>query len=100
MKHSILKTALEGYENYDTIKIDYYFPSGIQGKEHPNQGKQYSGISRIAYLPNTTDGKSILKLLYRAFELGLTFTISVSRTTNVEGITWNDIHHKTQMNGT
>ncbi len=35
-----------GYEKYGTIQIDYSFPSGVQGPEHPNPGSRYSGTSR------------------------------------------------------
>lgn len=51
-------------------------------------------------MPNNKEGSQILKLLYKAFENGLTFTIGNSRTTGADDvITWNDIHHKTAISG-
>jgi deltex-like protein len=100
MSHALISDNLPGYSNCNTIQINYQIPNGIQGPDHPNPGKPYNGINRTAYLPNNREGNYILKLLYKAFENGLTFTIGNSRTTNAEGvITWNDIHHKTHING-
>jgi deltex-like protein len=42
----------------------------------------------------------VLELLKIAFDRKLVFTIGHSRTTGEENVvTWNDIHHKTTMNG-
>ncbi|XP_070540331.1 E3 ubiquitin-protein ligase TRIM56-like [Ptychodera flava] len=91
---------LPGYPNCDTIVITYIFPSGIQGKEHPNPGKGYSGTNRTAYLPNNAEGQEILKLLKISFDRQLTFTIGTSRTAGLKDmVTWNGIHHKTSMYG-
>lgn len=69
-------------------------------EEHPNPGKVYKGISRSGYLPNNKKGRLIAKLLNVAFSRRLVFTIGRSRTTGHDGvITWNDIHHKTRMDG-
>lgn len=90
---------LKGYESAKTIVIDYSFGPGIQNENHPSPGKQYSGTHRTAYLPATEEGSRALNLLKKAFENKLTFTIGISVTTGIEGITWNDIHHKTQIRG-
>ena len=59
---------------------------------------RYTGISRTAFLPDNAEGRQILKLLDIAFKRKLTFTIGQSRTTGQTGvITWNDIHHKTNI---
>lgn len=69
-------------------------------EEHPNPGTVYKGISRSGYLPNNKKGRLIAKLLNVAFSRRLVFTIGRSRTTGHDGvITWNDIHHKTRMEG-
>ncbi|RNA38153.1 putative E3 ubiquitin- ligase DTX3 [Brachionus plicatilis] len=99
MYYSVQKQSLSGYEKYDTIQINYSFPSGCQGKNHPNPGKKYFSTNRTAYLPATEEGFKALNLLKKAFDNNLTFTIGVSVTTGTEGITWNDIHHKTQISG-
>ncbi|XP_053381589.1 uncharacterized protein LOC123544631 [Mercenaria mercenaria] len=85
-----------GYDGYGQISITYNFPSGKQGPNHPDPGKWYKGITRVAYLPDNKEGRIILEMLKVAFERKLVFTIGRSRTTGQEGvITWNDIHHKT-----
>ncbi|XP_056312962.1 E3 ubiquitin-protein ligase DTX3L [Danio aesculapii] len=94
------KSGLPGYERLETIVITYYIPSGSQGVEHPNPGMSYHGASRIAYLPDSTEGNHVLKLLQRAFDQRLTFTIGRSSTTGKNNVvTWNDIHHKTSRDG-
>ncbi|RVE68685.1 hypothetical protein OJAV_G00095370 [Oryzias javanicus] len=93
-------TPLPGYEKYRTIVIHYYIPSGIQKKEHPNPGQPYQGVSRTAYLPDSSEGRGILKLLEQAFNQRLIFTIGRSTTSGRSNVvTWNDIHHKTSKHG-
>ncbi|XP_026106002.1 E3 ubiquitin-protein ligase DTX3L-like [Carassius auratus] len=93
-------SSLPGYEKYGTILISYHIPSGRQGDEHPNPGMPYQGVSRIAYIPDSTEGRKVLKLLQRAFDQQLTFTIGRSSTTGQNNVvTWNDIHHKTSRDG-
>lgn len=83
-----------------TIIINYYFPPGIQGKEHPNPGRRYDSTERTAYLPDNQEGNEVLHLLETAFDAGLVFTVGTSVTTGLQNqITWNDIHHKTSMHG-
>ncbi|XP_036455002.1 uncharacterized protein si:dkey-3h3.3 [Colossoma macropomum] len=93
-------SSLPGYESYRTIVIRYSIPSGIQKEEHPNPGQPYEGASRTAYLPDSSEGRKVLKLLTRAFEQRLIFTIGSSSTTGRSNVvTWNDIHHKTSRFG-
>ncbi|KAK5870541.1 hypothetical protein PBY51_003481 [Eleginops maclovinus] len=93
-------SSLPGYENCGTITINYYIPSGIQKEGHPNPGQPYEGASRTAYLPDCSDGRRILKLLTRAFDQKLIFTVGRSTTSGRNNIvTWNDIHHKTSTHG-
>ncbi|KAL3864667.1 hypothetical protein ACJMK2_006329 [Sinanodonta woodiana] len=89
---------LAGYEGHGCIEITYDFPAGKQGPDHPSPGKWYSQMTRTAYLPNTPEGKNVCRMLQLAFERRLVFTISQSRTTGKEGLTWNQIHHKTNPN--
>ena len=101
MTHLLIDKALPGFDgSTKTIKITYSFPNGIQNSKHPNPGHGYSGCTRVAYLPDTKEGQCVLNLLYKAFKYKLIFTIGQSRTTGVENtITWNDIHHKTNIDG-
>ncbi|XP_029507906.1 E3 ubiquitin-protein ligase DTX3L [Oncorhynchus nerka] len=94
------RSSLSGYDKYGTIVIQYHIPSGIQKEEHPNPGQNYQGVSRTAYLPDSSEGRKVLALLKRAFDQRLTFTIGRSSTTGMENmVTWNDIHHKTSRRG-
>lgn len=63
--------------------------------EHPHPGRLFEGITRRAYLPNNTKGQLVVKLLKKAFDRRLVFTIGTSRTTGKTGVIWNDISHKT-----
>ncbi|XP_071090407.1 uncharacterized protein [Haliotis cracherodii] len=101
MTHKTHQDTLPGYEDAKgVIAISYEFPGGLQQADHPEPGREYSGIHRTAYLPYTDEGWEVLRLLYKAFDAGVTFTIGDSRTSGQSGvITWNDIHHKTRMTG-
>jgi deltex-like protein len=91
---------LPGYSGCGTIEIKYTIPSGIQGPEHPHPGVYYTGATRLAYLPDNKEGNELLSLLRKAFEARLVFTVGRSVTTSAENVvTWNDIHHKTNMYG-
>jgi len=69
-------------------------------ERHPNPGMKYYGTTREAYLPENSDGRHVLELLQRAFKLRQIFTIGQSRTTGYDNVvTWNDIHHKTSIDG-
>ncbi|XP_070586782.1 LOW QUALITY PROTEIN: E3 ubiquitin-protein ligase DTX3L [Erythrolamprus reginae] len=101
-KMDVLKTrsSLPGYNNSGTINITYCIFDGIQTERHPHPGKKFHGTSRYAYLPDNKEGREILKLLERAFDQGLIFTVGQSRTTGANDVvTWNDIHHKTSTHG-
>ena len=88
------------FAGYGTIIIAYSFPYGIQGREHPHPGEVYHGTSRTAYLPDNREGKEVLALLRRAFDARLVFTVGTSVTSGWRNqITWNGIHHKTNMSG-
>ncbi|XP_046558137.1 uncharacterized protein LOC124267270 [Haliotis rubra] len=91
---------LLGHPHDGTITIRYNIPGGIQKEEHPNPGKPYMGAYWTAYLPDSWEGKKVLRLLIVAFDRRLTFTVGRSVTTGAENkVTWNDIHHKTSYFG-
>jgi len=81
------------------MQLSRYIHFFIVLKEgHPDPGKPYSGISRMAYLPYNEEGEMICRMLKVAFKRKLVFTIGHSRTTGRDGvITWNNIHHKTDQ---
>ncbi|NXF01615.1 DTX3L ligase, partial [Smithornis capensis] len=93
-------SSLPGYSSCGTIVIEYNMKGGIQTNNHPNPGQPYGSTKRTAYLPDNEEGREVLQLLRRAFNQKLIFTVGQSRTTGAQDvITWNDIHHKTSMNG-
>ncbi|KAE8581722.1 hypothetical protein XENTR_v10024920 [Xenopus tropicalis] len=99
MTHSTSNMPLSGYR-CGTITINYSFPNGVQGEAHPNPRQPYYGTHRTAYLPDNEEGREILRLLQKAFQRKLVFTIGESRTTGAKNtVTWNDIHHKTNTFG-
>ncbi|PFX14654.1 uncharacterized protein LOC111344503 [Stylophora pistillata] len=100
MRHRTERYSVPGYEGDGTIVVDYDFPPGIQGKNHPHPGQRFGGTTRQAYLPDTREGREVLQLLRRAFDARLVFTVGTSNTTGCSNqITWNGIHHKTSMGG-
>lgn len=101
MTHSVMQGSLPGHPDADgIISIDYSFRGGTQGPEHLRPGVPFSGTHRIAYLPNNEEGQLVLRLLEKAFECKLTFTVGDSVTSGAQNtVVWNNIHHKTSMHG-
>jgi deltex-like protein len=84
------QVKLLGHEKESTIIITYVFRSG----------KDYTGTSRVGYLPYNKDGIKILGLLKVCFDRKLVFTVGTSVTTGQSNTTvWNGIHHKTNYCG-
>jgi deltex-like protein len=99
MRWETINQIVPGF-NTNAIQITYRIPGGIQGTNHPNPGRAYQGVHRIAYLPDTNEGRHVLSLLDKAFKNRLIFTIGRSVTTGKEDVvTWNEIHHKTRIDG-
>ncbi|XP_077305891.1 E3 ubiquitin-protein ligase DTX3L-like isoform X2 [Lithobates pipiens] len=92
--------SLPGYPGCGTIEINYNIPGGTQKENHPSPGRHFSGASRTAFLPDNQEGREILRLLRRAFDQKLIFTVGESRTSGLtDTVTWNDVHHKTNISG-
>ncbi|XP_035269828.1 E3 ubiquitin/ISG15 ligase TRIM25-like isoform X3 [Anguilla anguilla] len=58
--------------------ISYNIPNGIQTEAHPNPGKPFTGIQTHAWLPKSREGEEVLKLLRRAFDQKLVFTVAAT----------------------
>ncbi|KFM78488.1 Protein deltex-2, partial [Stegodyphus mimosarum] len=100
MIYHVLPYSLPGFPECDTIRIIYDIPSGVQGPEHPKPGKRYTarGFPRHCYLPDNEIGRKVLRLLVKAWQRRLIFTVGRSSTTGEENtVTWNEIHHKTEF---
>ncbi|KAJ8276908.1 hypothetical protein GJAV_G00069250 [Gymnothorax javanicus] len=74
----------------DYICITYSIPSALQTEAHPNPGKPFDGIQTESWLPGedsyhnvynyvTKKGEEVLKLLEKAFEQKLIFTVAATR---------------------
>lgn len=86
---------LPGFEGYGTIVVTYIFYDGIQTSDHPNPGKLYRGMSCLAYFPETQEGRQVLKLLRKAFDARLVFTVSTSASDGAGDVALNDVELKT-----
>jgi len=83
-----------------SIQIIYELPTDIQKPYHENPGVPYMGTVRIAFLPDTYDGRRVLARLRYAWMHGLTFQIGTSLTTGMGNVViWSSIHHKTSLSG-
>ena len=100
MTWTTIPHSLPAHLGHDTIVIKYRMEGGVQGEEHSNPGRPYQarGFPRMAYLPDSDEGRSILSLLTIAFRRRLIFTVGPSLTRGEEDcVTWAGIHHKTKM---
>lgn len=97
MRHRIIETPLSGYDQYNTIVITYEIPSGTQGIEHPKPGERFQGVTRVAYLPNSPEGREVFELFKKAFDAKLIFSVGTSASTKKDNtVVWNrGISHKT-----
>ncbi|KAL9972368.1 hypothetical protein ACROYT_G018653 [Oculina patagonica] len=91
--------SLPGYEGYGTIVVTYIFYDGFQSAEHPSPGESYTGMSCIAYFPDTQEGRHVLKLLHKAFDARLVFTVSKSASDGTGHVVINGIELKTTAKG-
>jgi len=100
MTWTTITTSLRGHPGQGTIVIRYRMEGGVQGKEHlrPGRAFQAPGFPRMAYLPDSDQGRTVLSLLSKAFRRRLIFTVGASLTSGQEDcVTWAGIHHKTKM---
>lgn len=95
MRVSRTRESLPGQKG-GTITIHYHFPSGVQDSRHPHPGVPYDGTSRTAYLPDNSEGNTVLKLFEIAWERKLLFRVGMSITNGTDNqVVWAGIHHKT-----
>ncbi|XP_062302001.1 uncharacterized protein si:busm1-163l24.3 isoform X2 [Osmerus eperlanus] len=97
MSCSEMSLSLPGHNRHSTMKISYYIPDGIQGEGDPSPGSTFRGGLFEAYLPLCERTRSLLPRLERAFKLGLTFTVTSTKTG--PRVTWDCIPHKTSLQG-
>ncbi|XP_029314083.1 E3 ubiquitin-protein ligase DTX3L1 [Cottoperca gobio] len=71
----ILHRDLPGFPDDNTLQMNYIFPDGVQTEKHPHPGQPYAGLRLCAYLPDSREGRKVLKLLDKAFNMQLLFTV-------------------------
>ncbi|KAJ4925739.1 hypothetical protein JOQ06_018459 [Pogonophryne albipinna] len=94
----ILNRDLPGHPMDKTLQINYIFPGGIQTDKHPHPGQPYPGLRLCAYLPDSRDGRRVLKLLDQAFNTELLFSV-VTNNVGQDVVTTASIPLKTQAEG-
>ena len=77
--------ACEGYEP-GTWLIRYSMKAGVQKAYHYNPGVPYPSTVRKAFIPNTKEGRNLLKRVTYAFSRGLTFTVGTSLTSGKDNV--------------
>jgi deltex-like protein len=97
---STQKQPCGGYEDCGSISVQYSLPSGTQRSYHENPGQKYSGTNRTSFLPNNSEGRSLLARLMYAWDHGLLFSVGTSMTSGKSNrIVWSSVHQKTSLRG-
>ncbi|MES1908189.1 MAG: hypothetical protein MHM6MM_001170 [Cercozoa sp. M6MM] len=92
--------ALAGHPNAGSFELKFDIPSGTQSEEHPNPGLRYQGAHRYGYLPDTPEGRKVLRMFKVAFRRRLFFKVGYSITRDIDNVVvWNGIHVKTNLHG-
>lgn len=102
MSYKVIPKGLPGYEDYHAIQITYNMSSnGVQDARHASPGSPYYalGFPKTAFLPDTELGRIVLRLLEKAFNQHLTFTLVTTNAGSRDAmVTWNpNIGHKTEF---
>jgi len=96
-----VSTSCAGFEAHRSIAINYHIPGGTQKKYHPNPGQPFYPANYTAILPNSSEGRDLLKRLKYAFSRGLTFSIGTSFNTGLsDSVIWRLTHVTDHKNGT
>jgi deltex-like protein len=102
MSWSRVPGSLAGHPGCGSLVVTYRLEGGQQGPEHPSPGRPYTahGFPRTAYLPDSGQGRTVLRLLAVAFRRRLLFTDGRSLTSGRDDcVTWAGVHHKTALGG-
>lgn len=79
------------------LEFGYIIPAARQRSYHPNPTVLHSCARRVAFLPDTADGRNVILRFQYAFLNGLCFTVGRSRGSGLDNqVTWSDmLSHKT-----
>eukprot|EP00092_Neocalanus_flemingeri_P017841 GFUD01019305.1.p1 GENE.GFUD01019305.1~~GFUD01019305.1.p1 ORF type:complete len:875 (-),score=189.45 GFUD01019305.1:87-2711(-) len=96
MSFKVIPKGLPGFEDYHSIQITYNFQNGTQSPKHPKPGQPFYaiGFPKTAFLPDNEQGRTVLSMLEKAFNLGHTFMVNHSG-----DIVWGNIPHRTEFSG-
>lgn len=97
---NLTQQGCPGFACTEVIQIEYQIPPGTQQSYHENPGVPYNGITRVAYLPQNSEGTRLLTRLRFAWKHGLVFKVGTSLTSGASNaVVWAGIHHKTSLFG-
>ena len=88
-----------GYNECGTLVVKYELLPGNQGPHHPNPGAGYQGDTVVAYLPDNDQGRRVLRLLKRAWELKMTFGVGKCPVSGLSDVAVWKVSHKTSRFG-
>jgi len=93
-----LPRPLRGFSCGEVWVMKFVFPSGVQTEKHENPGERYHGETRTAFLPNTSEGISVLVRFVRAWRQKLLFSVGHSLTRQSSNvIIFDGVHMKTSL---
>lgn len=78
MTWEILHQNMLNFPDANTMKVSFVFPEGIQTEKHPHPGQPFAATRLCSFLPDNHEGKTVLKLLEKAFYQQLLFTIAAT----------------------
>jgi hypothetical protein len=81
MTHERITASLAGYEGAGTLVVRFAIPSGFQDLDAPIPGEPYEGINMTSYLPDTSEGREVLRLLELGWKRRLLFKIGFNPNT-------------------
>ena len=62
-------------------------------------GRRYSGMTKTAFLPMSTEGVELVERLHDAFRARLLFTVKPTADGDDDQLVWNGVCHKTNVFG-
>jgi deltex-like protein len=89
----------DGSSNKRVIQMDYKIPDGFQKVFHFRPGERFRGCTKVAYLPDSMEGRALLERLIYAFSHGLTFKVTKdpNNPDEKDHVDWGTVPHTTTV---
>ncbi|KAG9327979.1 hypothetical protein JZ751_017021 [Albula glossodonta] len=84
------------FQKKQRLKCTHAFCAECVRRSVESLGKPFVGIRALGYLPNTPEGKEVLRLLKRAFDQRLIFTVEAT-SEGADRVVYNDIPHSENL---